>query len=278
MRWLGSAFAFAVLVALLPSRAAAVDGVIEINQARALAGGVTPGDAPGFPVTIDAHAGGSYRLTGNLEVDENTIAIEVIRTSLSDPVAPVTIDLGGFTIRGPVVCDQGAMGVSCTPGGSGVGIDGSWTISVPPGGVKGVTENITVLHGTVTGMGDVGILIGNASRARDVTVQHNGSDGIRTGSATVLERVVATLNGGTGIACGLYCNVHGGIALSNGGDGVDAGGAVIGSELSFNQGYGLRCSNTGYAQNVFTGNTQGTATSDCVEMGANVCAGDATCP
>ena len=45
-------------------RAFAVDGVIEINQARALAGGVL-GDAirdpPGFPVTIDRS--GSYRLT-----------------------------------------------------------------------------------------------------------------------------------------------------------------------------------------------------------------------
>ena len=31
---------------------AAQDGVIEINQARAEAGGVTAGDAAGFPVTI----------------------------------------------------------------------------------------------------------------------------------------------------------------------------------------------------------------------------------
>ena len=44
--------------------AGAVDGVIEINQAKALAGGVTPSDTPGFPVSIDT--AGSYRLTGNL--------------------------------------------------------------------------------------------------------------------------------------------------------------------------------------------------------------------
>ena len=42
--------AVALLLALLAAeRAAAVDGVIEINQVRALAGGVTAGDAPGFP-------------------------------------------------------------------------------------------------------------------------------------------------------------------------------------------------------------------------------------
>ena len=43
----------------------AADGVIEINQARAKAGGVTPGDTPLFPVTISQP--GSYRLTGNSE-------------------------------------------------------------------------------------------------------------------------------------------------------------------------------------------------------------------
>ena len=40
----------------------AVDGVIEINQHRALAGGVTAGDTAGFPVTLSQR--GSYRLTG----------------------------------------------------------------------------------------------------------------------------------------------------------------------------------------------------------------------
>jgi len=45
--------------------AGAVDGVIEINQAKAKAGAVTAGDTPGFPVTISA--AGSYRLTGDLD-------------------------------------------------------------------------------------------------------------------------------------------------------------------------------------------------------------------
>ena len=48
------------------------DGRIEINEARAFAGGVTAGDAPGFPVTLDQ--GGSYLLTGNLLLpNENTV-------------------------------------------------------------------------------------------------------------------------------------------------------------------------------------------------------------
>ena len=68
----------------LASRAVAVDGVIEINTAKALAGGVTTGDTPGFPVTISES--GSYRLTGNLTVsggDPSTTSGIVVTASLN---------------------------------------------------------------------------------------------------------------------------------------------------------------------------------------------------
>ncbi len=80
-----SQIATALLAALvLASPAYAVDGVIEINHARALAGGVTATDTAGYPVTIDAS--GSYRLTGDLVVpDENTTAVRV--ESSADHVA-----------------------------------------------------------------------------------------------------------------------------------------------------------------------------------------------
>ena len=66
----------------------AVDGVALINQNAALAGNVTPGDAPGFPVMISVS--GSYRLSGNLTVpDANTPAFHISADN-------VTIDL---TIR-----------------------------------------------------------------------------------------------------------------------------------------------------------------------------------
>ena len=51
--------ASAASIAALPALAS--DGVIEINQAKALAGGVTAFDGPGFPVTVTAP--GSYILT-----------------------------------------------------------------------------------------------------------------------------------------------------------------------------------------------------------------------
>src|SRR5882724_9211008 len=71
--------------------AAAVDGAIQITQAKALAGNVTPGDAAGFPVTITVP--GSYVLAGNLEVPVSKTGIVVNATEVS-------IDLNGFRING----------------------------------------------------------------------------------------------------------------------------------------------------------------------------------
>jgi hypothetical protein len=68
------------------------DGVILIDQNRALAGNVTPVDAPGFPVTITQP--GSYRLSGNLTAGANVSGIEILASN-------VTLDLNGFTISGP---------------------------------------------------------------------------------------------------------------------------------------------------------------------------------
>jgi len=67
------------------------DGVREINQSCA-AVGCWPGDSPGLPVEIVET--GSYRLTGGLLIDANTTAIVVTADNVS-------IDLNGFTIRGP---------------------------------------------------------------------------------------------------------------------------------------------------------------------------------
>jgi hypothetical protein len=112
--------------ASLAAPGAAVDGVIEINQAKVAAGGVTSGDAPGFPVTISA--GGSYRLTSNLVVaaggqpDPQTLTgIQVIVT---DGSRAVDIDLNGFAIVGPVTCTWSDPSPSCNadPEASGHGI------------------------------------------------------------------------------------------------------------------------------------------------------------
>jgi hypothetical protein len=122
----------AVCAALQASTAAAVDGVIEINQVSALAGAITPGDGAGFPVTLSQP--GSYRLTGNLELP--TLAIAAVVVTAAD----VSLDLNGFAILGQNACG------SLVFDANGNGID---ALAGP---------NTSVRNGTIKGMGYHGIL------------------------------------------------------------------------------------------------------------------------
>ena len=65
-----------VFTIALTGSVAASPGAVEINQARALAGGVTPSDLPGFPVTIDGP--GSFVLTGDLDLSAESPATHAI--------------------------------------------------------------------------------------------------------------------------------------------------------------------------------------------------------
>src|SRR5215471_14991683 len=104
-----------ILISAVPILASAAAAQVHISQTAALAGGITPGDAPGFPVTITSP--GNYVLDSDLAVaDADTTAIDVSADN-------VTIDLNGFTIRGITVCDYSgwALGLpgSCRPVGLG---------------------------------------------------------------------------------------------------------------------------------------------------------------
>ena len=83
------AAAIATCAVLFATPAAAVDGEILIDQAKVNAGGITPGDEPGFPATL--RRSGRYKLTGNLAVPAGKNGIEVTQHE-------ITIDLNGFTI------------------------------------------------------------------------------------------------------------------------------------------------------------------------------------
>jgi hypothetical protein len=173
-RWLPPALVWAGLSCNLY----AVNGIVLIDQNRALAGNVTPGDAPGFPVTISLP--GSYRLSGNLTVpDANT-------TAISTTVNNVTIDLNGFSIIGPTVC-LGSPVTSCGPIGFGVGVEGNSQLS------------ITVINGSVRGMGSIGIdLVGDGGSVEKVHADSNGPYGILVTRGTVSGNT-ATSNAAAGI-------------------------------------------------------------------------------
>jgi hypothetical protein len=200
------------------------DGVVRIDQSRALAGGVTPADTPGFPVTISQP--GSYRLTGNLTLpDLNTTAIQIIANS-------VTLDLNGFSIIGPAVCPA-----ACPPAGTGTGIEATSGVSgIPPTGPRA----IRVLNGSVRGVGLFGILLrGDDSVVERVTANSNAGVGIVAGSVF---QSTSTQNGCFGIIANI---VRDSTSSENVGDGIilgvvgPSGGVATGNVSSQNGGFGI---------------------------------------
>jgi len=281
------------LAAAAPRPAAAVDGVIEINQARALAGGVTATDTAGFPVTIDAS--GSYRLTGNLTVpNQNTTAIFVTSAALA-----VDIDLNGFAILGPVTCTAPPT-VTCTQsGGGGRGIDQDGSVD----------SRLRVTHGAIRGMGSIGIFAGGALVVEDVEAMHNGGAGIFGSLDSQITGCEASRNGGNGIVVLATSTVRDSVASYNGLRGINAGaGAVVEhnrvvsngdggiavhegcavldntSRNNTNEGIDFFAGVSGYARNVLTGNNGGDANPQVsgggvgIQTGTNICGTDTVCP
>jgi hypothetical protein len=184
-------FAAAAMLAFAAS-ARAVDGTIEINQAKVMAAG-------GFPYTIGAS--GSYRLTGNLTAPAGKDAIDV-------PAPNVGIDLNQFSIVGP----------GSSSNSTGINALG--------------TAGVTVENGTVTGFGGsgFGIEVGNFGIVRNVHADANGID-IAGGLNTVIEGCTANnstaVSTGTGINCSGVCVISGNTANGNPDLGIFCGGERV---------------------------------------------------
>lgn len=93
-RDVGAFIAAVMLWVVLAAPAQGSDGVILINQSRALAGGVTSGDTPGFPVTISQ--AGSYPLTGNLQPTSSVARGTNLDRYLSDRYRYLHADHSGY--------------------------------------------------------------------------------------------------------------------------------------------------------------------------------------
>ena len=194
--------------------------VVSIDQKSAQAGKVTPGDEPGFPITISEP--GSYRLTSNLVVKE---AIAVIEITASD----VTIDLAGFSIVGPNVC--AGTPVECTIQGGGIGIKAVADAGPSP-------ENVRVMNGTVRGMGGHGIrMMGAGTVVERVHAVSNGGPGIVVGQGSIIDSV-AMFNGSGAAVVGLI--VRGTVASNNSfGIFIRPGGVATGNTAIGNAATGL---------------------------------------
>jgi len=171
----------AALVGSIP--AFAVDGATLINQASVMA-------ASGFPYKITQP--GSYKLSGNLVVPAETNGIEV-------SAAGVNLDLNGFGVTGPIVCD--GVGANCSP--------------IPVALTKGIvvmSGSLVVRNGYVHGF-TRGVAF--AQIVEEIVAFSNSSIGIVTSDALVRRNVVSR-NGGLGISCH-DCTVTENVANSNGG-------------------------------------------------------------
>jgi hypothetical protein len=196
-----------------------VDGTILINQASALAGGVTPGDTPGFPVEI--RVPGSYKLSSNLIVpNENTTAILIEADNVS-------IDLNGFSIIGPTVCNGAPFKptTSCAPVGGGAGIG------------SGASNGISISNGTIRGMGDSEIILGGSGLRIDrLNTIGNGNEGIEVSGATVTN-CTSLFNRSVGISFGGMA--IGNYVSGNGNDGISGTGVAKNNETLANAGNGI---------------------------------------
>jgi hypothetical protein len=203
-----NAMATAVFCAMILSgfatNAFAVDGIVLIDQTRALAGNITPSDSPGFPVTISRP--GSYRLSSNLDVPAGAAGIILFASG-------VTIDLNGFQIRGS---------------GAGTGIAGLHA-----------RQGIVVRNGSVTNF-ERGIDIkGLGNEVRDVTAFGNALTALEVGAGANVSGSRVFSNG-NGIHAEAGSIVSGNTVLFNTGFGlrVRAGSVIRGNSATFN-GVGL---------------------------------------
>ena len=299
----------ATLLLLLPAAPVlAVDGVIEINQARALAGGVSSGDGPGYPVTISDE--GAYRLTGNLRppAGPNVNAVEV-------DVNGVDLDLNGFVIAGDNTCTQTGVVPNL------VTCNGTGNVSVLISGTA--TESVRIRNGTIAGsigaaidlpntgfvkledliIGQAGgtcvtlgivaeisnariglcgggaVVVGIFSKVQNSRGGSSNGIGIDAGISSMISENHASFGALDGIVCASNCTIRGNISTFNGQDGIDLGagvGSVVTDNVSSqNGGFGARMSaGTSYGQNVFDTNTGGTVVGG-VSRGDNACNGAA---
>ena len=237
---LAAVFFAAAMVLGLAASAGAVDGTIEINQAKVLAAG-------GFPFVIST-ANTSYRLTSSLSVPASTNGINVTANS-------VTIDLNGFTISGP--------GSSSAP----IGINAVDDITVENGTITG--------FGLAAKLGTSGIVRKVHADSNVNGINMVGDFGLVEG-CTANNLTVPSV--GFGIACNAGCVISGNTASRNG-VGIECGSGCLisGNTVGANQtAISLADATSGYGGNVLNANIAGI--SGGTSLGAkntNLCNGTA---
>ncbi len=187
------------------------DGQVLITQAAVNAGNVTPGDTPGFPVTISV--GGSYRLASNLVVTTAVNGIEVRANEVS-------IDMGGFTLAGSGVGRNGIASFNRT-----LRVQGGNVRGFAFDGVRSIAPNLTILEMVISTNGRYGVFADPSSTTA----------GISAYAAVSSSSITANQN--HGINCGEHCRVESNLISGNGGNGIyfaGGGGLALGNVVTEN--------------------------------------------
>ena len=244
----------------LSGAAFAVDGTVLINQSTALAG-LGGCDTPGFPITICQP--GSYKLSGNLTVSNDSIdGIDIASDN-------VTLDLNGFSIKGPRVCSGYGSSISCTG-----------SPNTFPAGISSFSRGTKISNGSISGF-DYGIQVSDAATnlaadsIEDMKIYSNGGDGIYFNSSLV-RRCTVTNNGYHGIQ-GYTGTVEDSVSSGNGQAGFALGTASVlkNSSATLNL-YGLEGNSTLYGSTNLIGNVLDSVAPfavDLVSQGDNACGG-----
>jgi hypothetical protein len=154
---------------------------VNINQLSAMAGNVTPGDAPGFPITLSQP--GSYKLTTNLFAPAGAAGIEITAPN-------VTLDMNGFSLISENTCTQNTTTrlVTCT--GTNLAKVGIVT------GTGSVIRN-----GNIQGIAGQGVtLAGGRELLERLSVTENVHSGIEGNGDTLVSNSVVQRNYGIGIS------------------------------------------------------------------------------
>jgi hypothetical protein len=153
-----------VLLSLVAESAQAQE--FRISQDCAMVG-CMPGDLPGLPVQITQP--GHYRLVGDLLLEAN----DGFALYVGAPGGAVTIDLGGYTIRGAHACVGGTP-----PMGGGAPVTECSFTETNGGAIRvDAVSELTIRNGTIRGIRSQGISVsaGNLVLIEDMLITENGS-------------------------------------------------------------------------------------------------------
>jgi hypothetical protein len=232
-----AALSTAALFALSPTVPAYAAGEILITQAKALAGNVTPGDTPGFPVILSMP--GSYLLGSNLAVPANADGVSITAHD-------VTLDLSGFRIYGSGAANNGVVG-------------GTPSVSV---------NSITIRNGTIALFKQDGVkLIGDFDVIEQIRAVANGGYGLSVsgGSALIQDNVLS--GNFSGISAG-GALIQGNVISQNTSAGISVRrSTILGNNITSNGNVGIFGhppvhgipSLSGYGNNTLVGNNNGGA-------------------